>query len=111
MMPLIAKFRPRHLFNGHFINVSVMGLLFLGAGYLTFEAMQEDNYTLSEERLAEVRESSDPSDKVELEKHDKAARFHRDKEAAERDYNRIAALIDYQGIPVTGPLELLRNDH
>ena len=110
IMPLIAKFRPRHLFNGHLINVSVMGLLFLGAGYLTFEAMQEDNYTLSEERLAEVRESSDPSDKVELEKHDKAARFHRDKEAAERDYNRIAALIDYQGIPVAGPLELLRND-
>jgi ubiquinol-cytochrome c reductase cytochrome b subunit len=68
---------------GHRFNVGFLGVLIAGAGLLTYQAIQEDTH--KPEYLASVKQ-------------------------AQRDAHRIKELARERGIPVTGAVELLRND-
>ncbi len=95
-MPLVAKIR-----FGHVVNVVVLFLLLLGAGYLTFEAWYHDNYS----QLV----SEKPTDDAGKERYESSERYVEAVEQAEAEYNRIQELIDYYGIE-TRAIDLVRND-
>ena len=102
-LPLVAKIR-----YGHVVNVLVIVVLLCGAGYLTYEAIDDDNFAA---RYGDS-EPTDP-DKLELwrEKVEAAEELQTAKEEAHREYERVRELVRYYGIPYEGALRhLVRKD-
>jgi ubiquinol-cytochrome c reductase cytochrome b subunit len=96
-LPLIAKVK-----FGHIVNCTVIVVLVIGAGYLTYEAFEHDNYN--------SKYAVEPTDPAALDLWKGATAFHEAKEQAEQDSVRVKALVDYYGIPRGGALELVNND-
>ena len=91
----------------HWINVLVIITLVAGAGYLTYEAIDHDNY--------HTRHPQPPAAKEMLVLHQErtkaAINFHEAREQAEQEYQRIKQLVDFYGIPKEGAaVSLVRND-
>jgi ubiquinol-cytochrome c reductase cytochrome b subunit len=78
LMPFIAKIR-----GGHWFNVTFLGVLLIGAGWLTWQAIQEDK--------------ADPN-------------FQLAQEEVHRDADRVIQLAKVEGIPPQGARTLLRDD-
>ncbi|MEO8496184.1 MAG: cytochrome b N-terminal domain-containing protein [Planctomycetota bacterium] len=101
-LPLIAKVK-----FGHVVNCTVILVLVIGAGYLTYEAMDHDDYA--------ARHPVAPSDPQAFElwkKRTEAANaFHDAQKQAHHEYERTLELIEYYGIPKEGAaVGLVRND-
>jgi ubiquinol-cytochrome c reductase cytochrome b subunit len=101
-MPLIARIRYLH-----WINVLSIVALIGGAAYLTYAAIDDDNY--------HTRHTQPPADPKRLvshqEKTEAAINFHEAREQAEREYQRIKQLVEYYGIGREGAsVSLVRND-
>lgn len=101
-LPLIAKVK-----FGHVVNCTVILVLVIGAGYLTYEAMDHDDYA--------ARHPDEPSDPVAAklwdERRKAAIDFHHAQEQAHHDYERTQELIEFYGIPKEGAaVGLLRID-
>ncbi len=100
-MPLIA--RVRYL---HWMNLLVIITLLAGVGYLTYEAIDHDNY--------HTRHPKAPSaEKLELHKArtEAAVSFHDARDQAENEYQRVKQLVDFYGIPKEGAaVSIVRND-
>ena len=92
-LPLIAKVR-----FGHIVNCTVILVLVIGAGYLTYEAMDHDNYA--------ARHPNAPSDPVAAllwkERVEAAKAFHEAKEQSHHEYERTLELVEFYGIPKEG---------
>ncbi|MCO6456017.1 MAG: cytochrome b N-terminal domain-containing protein, partial [Pirellulaceae bacterium] len=105
LMPLIGRFR-----IGHWVNVVVLLGLLGGAVYLTFEAMQEDNYA----RWYTYDPNKFPDDAEAKKKYDERFQASREfLEAVEQghhDYDRVRDLVGYYGIPRSGAITLQRED-
>jgi mono/diheme cytochrome c family protein len=85
----------------------VVVALLAGAGYLTYEAIEHDNYhrwhlvAPADTRLAELHR----------ERTESAISFHEARDQAEREYERAKELIAFYGIPREGATAgLIRND-
>ena len=101
-LPLIAKVK-----FGHVVNCTVILVLVIAAGYLTYEAIDHDNYA--------SRYPKAPSDpkaaKLWAERYKAAVEFHDAQEQAHHEYERLQELIDFYGIPKEGAaVSLVRND-
>lgn len=101
-MPVIARVR-----YVHWMNVLVLTTLVCGVGYLTFEALDHDNYHL--------RHPEPPADSQQLAEHRKltqaAIAFHEAREDAHRESVRVRELVEFYGIPKEGvSVSLVRND-
>jgi ubiquinol-cytochrome c reductase cytochrome b subunit len=100
-MPLIGRVK-----FGHAINLVVLLALVIGAGWLTFEAVNEDNYAVWHTTVPQ-----DEKQRVIHEERTKAsAAFLAAKQQAEADYHRVKTLVEYYGIPREGALALQRRD-
>jgi ubiquinol-cytochrome c reductase cytochrome b subunit len=92
-MPLIARVRYLHA-----VNVAALLVLIAGAGYLTYEAVDHDNYHLSH--------PNPPDDSAQRalwqERVETAEKFHAAKEQQHREYQRVHQLIQNIGIPRNG---------
>ena len=92
-LPFVAKVK-----FGHVVNVVVLLALLIGAGYLTYEAWDHDNYA--------VRHISAPTDKKAKHLHDErilaSKQLQESKEDGEREYERVQELIAFFGIPRDG---------
>jgi len=98
-LPLVAKIK-----YGHVLNVCVILILIGTAGYLTFEAIDHDNYRDKQDLL------TSPS-ATDLERIDASQKFHLAKDLANQEYRRVEQLIDFYGIPKQGAtLGLVRDD-
>ncbi|MGE3780794.1 MAG: cytochrome b N-terminal domain-containing protein, partial [Pirellulaceae bacterium] len=102
LLPITGKVR-----YGHVVNCVVILVLVIGAGYLTYEAIDHDNYHLWH--------TTPPTDSAQLDLHRErtqaAIGFHEAKEQAEREYARVKQLVDYYGLPKEGAaVGLVRND-
>jgi ubiquinol-cytochrome c reductase cytochrome b subunit len=118
-MPIVAK-----LGIGHRVNVAVFALMFLAAGYLTYDAWQEDNYYLihsyDEEKFDFDEVKALAGDEAELKKQELQAAYRAPYisskdyldavKQGEREYERIRELINYYGIPREGAIALQKND-
>ncbi|MEX0820099.1 MAG: cytochrome b N-terminal domain-containing protein [Pirellulaceae bacterium] len=101
-LPLIARVK-----FGHVVNCTVILVLVIGAGYLTYEAMDHDHYA---ERHPEA--PSDPA-AAELWKERVAASeaFLDAQQQAHHEYERTEELVEFYGIPREGAaVGLVRND-
>lgn len=100
-MPIIARIRYLH-----WMNVLVIATLVVGVGYLTYEAIDHDNY--------HIRHTVAPADVAQKKLHDErtqaAIKFHAARDEAEHQYERMKQLVEYYGIPREGALNLVRND-
>jgi ubiquinol-cytochrome c reductase cytochrome b subunit len=105
-MPVLARIRYSHI-----MNVAVILVLIVGAGYLTYEAIDHDNYHVWHPDPppplpagATEAEQQARSDKVTLwEERTVASKgFHVAKAVAEDESRRVADLVDYFGIPREG---------
>lgn len=97
-MPLIARIRYLH-----WMNVLVIVSLVVGAGYLTYEALDHDNY--------QTRHPQPPTNPSQLVLYKASIKFHDAKDMAEREYDRVQQLVEYYGIPKEGAaVSLVRND-
>ena len=97
LMPLIANIK-----FGHIVNVVVMLALIIGAGYLTYEAIDHDNYRAKDIAAPTVnqRELLQASDD-----------FHVASSLAAQESSRARELIKFYGIPKEGAtVGLIRND-
>lgn len=101
-LPLIAKVK-----YGHVANCTVILVLVIGAGYLTYEAIDHDNYAA---RYPEA--PGDPAAaKLWKERYEAAEAFHDAQQQAHHEYERIQELIAFYGIPKEGAaVSLVRND-
>lgn len=98
-LPLVAKIK-----YGHVVNVCVILILVGTAGYLTYEAIDHDNYRDKRDLLTA------PS-ATDLERIDASQKFHLSKDLANQEYQRVEQLIDFYGIPKQGAtLGLVRDD-
>jgi ubiquinol-cytochrome c reductase cytochrome b subunit len=101
-LPLIAKVR-----YGHMMNCAAILVLLIGAGYLTYEAIDHDSYNTRDV-------ASKPTEKnaklLWEERYEAAEKFHAAKEQAEHEYERMKELIDFYGIPKDGALRLVAVD-
>ncbi|MEL0097121.1 MAG: cytochrome bc complex cytochrome b subunit [Planctomycetaceae bacterium] len=93
LMPFIARIR-----IGHALNVLMIALVVGGAGYLTWEAIQEDNYNIN---------NPDDTDSAAYKK---AAKFHAEVARADTEFRLIDELVKDFGIPLEGPLSLQQKD-
>ncbi len=93
LMPFIARIK-----IGHALNVLIIALTVGGAGYLTYEAVQEDNYNLN-----------NPDD-IDSAAYKKAAKFHAEVKRADTEFRLIDELVKDYGIPLEGPLALQQKD-
>ena len=93
LMPFIARIK-----IGHALNVLMIALVVGGAGYLTWEAIQEDNYNLN---------NPDDTDSAAYKK---AAKFHAEVARADTEFRLIDELVKDFGIPLEGPLALQQKD-
>ena len=93
LMPFIARVK-----IGHALNVLMIALVVGGAGYLTWEARQEDNYNIN-----------NPDD-TESAAYKKAAKFHAEVKRADTEFELIQELVKDYGIPLEGPLALQQKD-
>lgn len=101
-MPLIAKVRYLH-----WMNVLVIITMLVGVGYLTYEAIDHDNY--------HTRHPNKPADQSKLvlhrERTEASIGFHEAQEQSEREYERMTQLVEFFGIPKEGAaVSLVRND-
>ena len=101
-LPLIAKVK-----MGHVVNCTVLAVLVIGAAYLTYEAIDHDNY--------KARHPNAPSGEVAAklwkERVEAAEAFHAAQEQAHHEYERTRELVDFYGIPKEGAsVGLVRND-
>ncbi len=104
-LPLIAKIR-----FGHLVNVVVMLVLVMGAGYLTYEAIEHDNYDHRYGKLAPADPNS-PEYALWKERVDAAEKFHGAQAQAHHESERLHELIKYYGIPRAGAaVGLVQND-
>lgn len=100
-MPLIARIRYLHV-----MNVAVLFALIVTAGYLTFEAIDHDNYhTWHPDAPTDPAEAELWKERVEG-----AKAFHAAKEQTHREGERVKELIEYYGIPRSGASVLVSND-
>ena len=101
-LPIIAKIP-----FGHVVNVTVLLCLLVGAGYLTYEAMDHDNY--AHKALDEPSETS--ARLLHLERLHASEDFLDAQELADAEYERAAELIEFYGIPREGAATgLVRKD-
>jgi ubiquinol-cytochrome c reductase cytochrome b subunit len=97
-LPLIAKIR-----FGHLVNVVVILVIVMGAGYLTYEAIDHDNY----DRRYGNSAPADPESKEYKrwkELVDAAKKFHEAQDQAHVESERLHDLIEFYGIPRAGAL-------
>lgn len=99
-MPLVAKVK-----FGHIVNVVVILVLVITAGYLTYEALDHDYYAI---RHPEAPANS--SAELHEARTRASEKFLESKESAEKDFERIRELIEHYGIPREGAVTLLFND-
>jgi len=104
-LPLIAKIR-----FGHLVNVVVMLVIVMGAGYLTYEAIDHDAYDTRYGNLAPADENSEEyaqwKERVEA-----AEKFHAAQAQAHKESERMHELIRFYGIPREGAaVGLVHND-
>lgn len=99
LMPLWGRARV-----GHFVNVVVILLLILGAGYLTCEAMYEDRYA----EWFDQPTAESPAETQQLFT-DSMGYLHA-VEDGEREAHRAQELAAFYGIPRAGMLSLIRED-
>ncbi|MDP7015582.1 MAG: cytochrome b N-terminal domain-containing protein, partial [Pirellulaceae bacterium] len=108
LMPFIGRWKAGHVFN----VVAFLGL-FVGAGYLTAEALYDDNYEHPwlGNKFDETKFSDDKEAKEAYERPFKAAReFHEAVANGHHEFARIRELIEFYGIPRGGAVVLQRND-
>jgi len=104
-LPLIAKIR-----FGHLVNVVVILVLVMGAGYLTYEAIDHDRY---DTRYGHLAPADPKSAEYALwkERVEAAEKFHDAQRQAEHEAERLQDLIAFYGIPRTGAsIGLVQND-
>lgn len=106
LMPLLGRIK-----IGHYANVSVFLALFVGAGYLTAEALYYDDYDsyveFDEAKAAEL----EGDELAKYERPFKAAEEYKEAvRQGEEEYERAKLLIEYYGIPREGALALLQDD-
>jgi ubiquinol-cytochrome c reductase cytochrome b subunit len=95
-MPLIGRIRYLHS-----LNVAVLLVLLGCAGYLTYEAIDHDNY-----HVWHPEAPSDPDGQaLWAERVEAAKKFHHERDRAHRETERVVALIEHSGIPRVGALE------
>lgn len=105
LMPIIGRWKV-----GHYANVVVFLGLLAGAGYLTFEAMQEDNFARWYTYNAEQHQGDDAA-KAKYEEQFQASRDYLEAvEEGHESYERVKELARYYGIPKSGAVTLLRQD-
>jgi ubiquinol-cytochrome c reductase cytochrome b subunit len=95
-LPLISKIR-----WGHVVNCTVILILVIGAGYLTYEAVDHDNYHLTHPEPP----AGEQAKELWAERVEAAKKFHEAREQAELDYERTVELVEYYGIPREGAAE------
>jgi ubiquinol-cytochrome c reductase cytochrome b subunit len=101
-LPLTGKVR-----FGHFVNVTVILAILGASAYLTYEAIDHDNFHLwhpqppADASLAELHQ----------ERTQAAIAFHEAEDQAHREFERVRELIAYYGLPREGAaLGLVRQD-
>lgn len=104
-LPLIAKIR-----FGHLVNVVVILVLVMGAGYLTYEAIDHDSYDTRYGLLAPAdKDSSEYA--LWQERVEAAEKFHEAQAQAHHESARLHELIRFYGIPREGAaVGLVQND-
>jgi len=102
-LPLVAKVR-----FGHVVNVMVILAIMMSAGYLTYEAIDHDNFAARHRN----DEPSDPEKRLLWqERIVDSERFHEAQQQAHHEYERVQELVDFFGIPREGAsVGLVRND-
>ncbi len=106
LMPLTGRVK-----MGHIVNVVVLVVLMVGAGYLTVEAWNEDNFADGRTKPSEMDFGGDQdAEDAYTEKFEASESFLNAQEQAEKDYERLVRLIERKGIPKGGAIELQRND-
>ena len=91
-LPLIARIK-----YGHVVNVVVILCLGISICYLTYEAIDHDQFS---ERYA----APDGTDELYRERHEASVKFLEAREQAEHDYERVKDLVSFYGIPKKGAL-------
>ena len=104
-MPIVARIKFMHV-----VNVVVIICLVVGASYLTWEAIHQDNYAEGREPI-DVTQTSDKDAAILHNEHYFASkRFHEATEQAEREYERVKELAQFYGIPTQGAARGLQHD-
>ncbi len=97
VMPLLGRWKV-----GHAFNLAAFVLLLAGAGYLTFEAMYQDNYY----NLVDKQ----PEDEAAYERYKASRDYLQSSDLAHREYERLKELIEYKGMGKEGAAALARQD-
>jgi ubiquinol-cytochrome c reductase cytochrome b subunit len=106
LMPLTGRIK-----MGHIVNVVVLIVLLVGAGYLTVEAWNEDHFADGKTKPSEMDFGGDEDAKSSYtEKFEASDRFLKAQKQADENYERLKVLIKREGIPKGGAIELQRND-
>ncbi len=101
LMPFFGRVK-----MGHIVNVVVILILIAGAGYLTFEALYQDNYANWGPKSAATDEATD----LQRERYQGSIDFVKSKKQAHEDFERVKELVEYNGIPREGVAALIEND-
>lgn len=102
LLPITGRVR-----FGHIVNVVVTLSLLGGAAYLTYEAIDHDNYA-----TWHTKPPTDPNlAELHRERTEASINFHEAKLLAEHEYQRMEELIEYYGIPKQGAgMSLVHDD-
>lgn len=102
LMPLTGRVR-----FGHIVNVVLLLIVFVTAGYLTYEAISHDQYA----RHSRPEPKQTNRKQLHFERVEASEKFLAAKAQSEREYERVTELIEMHGIPREGTaVGLIRND-
>lgn len=101
-LPIIARIK-----FGHIVNCVVILVLMCGAGYLTYEAIDHDNYA-----AWHPNPPADPTARDLWQERKRASvEFRAAQKQAHHEYQRMEELVSFYGIPKEGAaVSLVRND-
>lgn len=103
-LPLIAK----KVKFGHVVNCTVLLVLIIGAGYLTYEAIDHDNY--AEWHPDAPAGADEQAMNLHEERKQASEAFHEAQKQAHLEYERTAELVEFYGIPKGGVSVLVHDD-
>lgn len=103
MMPIVGRFKV-----GHYLNVAVIFFLVAGAGYLTVDALKEDYYSTSHERVPEGLEGDALAKHQDM--YSASESYLAALDDGAREYHRVRELVEHYGIPRDGVNSLMKAD-
>ncbi len=105
LMPLIARAKV-----GHYLNLTVLGVLLVGIAYLTGEAIYEDNYASYNKYEPEKYQNNADALSEYEDKFQSSRDYLAAVEQGDQEYERLRELVSFYGIPREGVATLLAND-